>query len=243
MTKRVEELQAELAALTPGDNAMAQAAPVQPAQATPATKSIDPLDLAHKQILDDLLRDDPKPYLASHKKCRVCLRHNQKDADACQLCGSAGHWEPVTIHRPDCLPLGRKHASTQERLSNLPWSESSAAMHLRWLLTWREGDGTTQINAAKFLPTAFVLSYSQRCWCKRLLEWLEPGTTVPEPEPDAQEEPQAEAVEIDTPQAKPRLKPSDIDKHFAYEAWKIAREAENKPASVKDWIAENGQNV
>jgi hypothetical protein len=188
-----------------------------------------------KQILAELREDDPAPYFAAHKKCTVCLRHNAKEVPACELCGS-GRWEPATNHHPTWTRTGRTYDSTREHLSNMRGQAASLfdATHLRWLLTWRERDGTRQINAAKFVPTPFVLSYEQRCWCNRLLEWIEPGQVVPEPEPDAPE-PQAEDDKTDTPERE--ISPGDLNKLFQYHAWKIERESAALPSSVADWIA------
>jgi ketosteroid isomerase-like protein len=246
MGKTTEELKAELAALEEKTTGAPKAEPTDAPTAqllatAPTTRKFTDAESASlaemKKMLTETIKDDPRPYLAAHKKCAVCLRHQSKQAAQCELCSTEGHWEAVVDHHPTWKRLGRAHASTREHLSNLRSHTASLfdATHLRWLLTWREGDGTRQINAAKFVPTPFVLSYEQRCWCKQLLKWIEPGAITQEPEPD-EPEPEVEAVATTT-QGRKEIPPGDLNKLFEYQQWKVEREAANLPSSVADWSA------
>ncbi len=191
-----------------------------------------------KKMLKEIQEDDPAPYLAAHKKCSVCLRHNLKDAPACALCGSEGQWEAVVDAHPTWKRIGRGQDSTKEHLSNITtYGKEFEAAHLRYLMNWREGDGTRQINAAKFESTQYVLSYEQRCWCKQILKWLEPGGTVLDPEPDPPE-PEVEVAAITVPARE--IPPGELNKLFAYQSWRIEREASGQPSEMSDWIVSTG---
>jgi hypothetical protein len=237
----VEQLEAELAALQP--KAEPTGAPtVQPVPApAPTTRKFTDAESASlaemKRMLAETIKDDPRPYLDAHKKCSVCLRHNLKDVLRCELCGTEGQWEAVVDHHPTWKRLGRAHASTREHLSNLRSHTASPfdTAHLRWLLTWREGAGTRQINAATFVPTPYVLSFEQRQWGKQILKWIEPGAIIQEPEPD-EPEPERESDTIPT-QGRKEIPPGDLNKLFEYQQWKVEREAAKLPSSVAAWSA------
>jgi hypothetical protein len=207
-------------------------APTEANMSQPDAKSLAEMKTMLKEILDD----DPAPYLDAQKRCAVCLRHQLKQVTKCELCGTEDQFEPVTNHHPTWTRLGRGYDATREHLSNLQTRTASLfeIAHLRWLLTWREGDGTKQVNAAKFVPTPHVLSHDQRKWVKQLLEWVEPGQAVAEPELDAPE-PHAEADVTVAPERE--IAPGDLNKLFDYQTWKIEREAAGQPSAINNWIA------
>jgi hypothetical protein len=215
-----------------------------PAQAivtsTARVSESDAANLAEmKKMLKEIIEDDPRPYLDTHKRCAVCLRHQLKQATHCALCATEGGWEPVTTHHPTWHPIGRGHDSTREHLSNrLTYDGTTDIGHLRWLLTWRQSDGHRHVNAATTLPTPFVLSYEQRLWIKRILEWAEPGTAVQEPTKDELDIAEDQAIPVITvePQSV-RQSLLSRDDMWKYKAWQVEREAMQLPSAVSDWIA------
>jgi hypothetical protein len=191
-----------------------------------------------KQMLTELREDDPAPYLAAHKRCAVCLRHQLEHATKCALCGTEGQWEPVTTHHPTWQPIGRGHGTTLEHLSNqITYGGQTDVPHLRWMLTWRQGDGYKYLNAATMVPTPFQLSYEQRFWIKRILEWAEPGTVVQEPTKDELDIAEDQAIPVMT--AEPEIVREPLlsrDDMWRYTSWRIERIATNLPSAVSDWL-------
>lgn len=207
-------------------------------QTAPTVPVRNTLDEKIKIALDNVL--DPakaqqrlERYLASHKKCAVCLRHHDKQATKCELCGTeGGEWLPVTTQRPLDGPHSREYLSNL----HLNYDPSTTNTKLRWMLDWREGDGYRWINAATRVVTPYVLSEELRDWCKQLLDWIEPDVVAP-PEPQQPTTTQtAEPQPLPETPAKAGL---SSETFWEYTEWKVSREAEGLPAGVADFMAEN----
>jgi hypothetical protein len=248
MGKTTEELKAELAALEQKTTGAPIAQPTGVLTAlvpttAPTTRKFTDAESASlaemKRMLAETIKDDPRPYLDAHTKCAVCLRHQSKQATKCELCGSEERWESVTESHPTWKLLGREHDSTKEHLSNLTtYGKKFEAAHIRSLMSWREGDGTRQINAATFVPTPYVLSFEQRRWCQQLLKWIEPEAITQEPEKDeldVAEDQQAILIPAEPETVRePLLSRDDM---WRYTSWRIERIATNLPSAVSDWLA------
>jgi len=97
-------------------------------------------------------------YIASHKRCTYCLRHNDAERTECQLCHRT-EFEGVTDYPASY------HTSDGKRLMEaLAHSSPELAYFHLW---WRKP--LFQVNAACFIVGEFVHSEEIRAHCKLLL--------------------------------------------------------------------------
>lgn len=188
------------------------------------------IEKALRQVLDPVESAKAEAeYIATHRRCAVCLRHDKEGTAKCSLCGTeGGDWLPVTTQHPGWQPPYSK-----ESLSNIKYGHTITTEHIEKLMNWREPD--KQVNAAKFLPGEYVLSQELRDWCRQVLKWSGVSVRAEQPSqpveaPETLAEPQPEPARIDTKLLK--------ESYWAYLSWKTEREAHGLDATIAAFLSE-----